>query len=122
MSSISDELTSLKQLLDQGIITQEEFDAKKTQILNAQPVSQQQPPANQAIAPQEDSGSFGWAVLGFFIPLVGLILYLVWKDSKPNSAKSAGRGALVSVIISIVCAFFAICLGSCAAMYSTIRY
>ena len=48
-----------------------------------------------------DTGSFGWAILGFFFPLVGLILYLVWKDTKPLSAKQAGKGALISVIISV---------------------
>lgn len=26
-----------------------------------------------------DSGSIGWGVLGFFQPLVGFILFLVWK-------------------------------------------
>ena len=51
---------------------------------------------------QNDASSFGWAVLGFFFPIVGLILYLVWKDSTPLKAKSAGKGALVSVIVSIV--------------------
>lgn len=51
---------------------------------------------------QEDSGSFGWAVLGFFIPLVGLILWLVWKDEKPKCAKSAGIDALVGFILSIL--------------------
>lgn len=49
-----------------------------------------------------DTGSFGWAVLGFFIPICGLILYLVWKDEKPLSAKMAGKGALVSVIINVI--------------------
>jgi len=47
----------------------------------------------------DDSGSAGWAVLGFFFPIVGLILYLVWKDDKPNSSKQAGKGALISVIV-----------------------
>lgn len=49
-----------------------------------------------------DSGSFGWAVLGFFIPIVGLILFLVWKDQKPLSSKKAGIGALVGVIATVV--------------------
>ncbi len=49
-----------------------------------------------------DTGSFGWAVLGFFIPIVGLILYLVWKPTKPLSAKKAGIGALVGVIVDVV--------------------
>lgn len=53
-------------------------------------------------APIVDSGSFGWALLGFFFPVVGLILFLVWKDQKPLTAKKAGLGALVSVIASVV--------------------
>lgn len=55
-----------------------------------------------APARSEDSGSFGWAVLGFFIPIVGLILYLVWRSEKPRSARQAGRGALVSVILNVI--------------------
>lgn len=57
---------------------------------------------NNAVQAPADSSSFGWALLGFCIPIVGLILYLVWKDSTPLKAKSAGKGALVSVILSVV--------------------
>lgn len=49
-----------------------------------------------------DSGSFGWAVLGFIIPLVGLVLFLAWNNVKPKCAKMAGMGALVSVILGII--------------------
>lgn len=49
-----------------------------------------------------DNGGFGWGLLGCCVPLVGLILFLVWKDSKPKTAKAAGIGALVFVIVSIV--------------------
>ena len=49
-----------------------------------------------------DNGGFGWGLLGCCIPLVGLILFLVWKDTKPNTAKAAGIGALVSVGISVL--------------------
>ena len=49
-----------------------------------------------------DSGSFGWAVLGFLIPLVGLVLFLAWKNTKPKCAKMAGIGALVSVILGLI--------------------
>lgn len=45
----------------------------------------------------QDTGDLGWSVLGFFIPIAGLILFLVWKDIKPKCAKAAGIGALVSV-------------------------
>ena len=51
---------------------------------------------------ENDSSSFGWALLGFCIPIVGLILYLVWKDNTPLKAKSAGKGALVAVITGII--------------------
>lgn len=49
-----------------------------------------------------DNGGFGWGLLGCCIPIVGLILFLVWKDTKPKTSKAAGIGALVSVIIYIV--------------------
>lgn len=38
-----------------------------------------------------DSSSFGWGLLGFFIPLVGLILYLVWKDEYPCAPKARAK-------------------------------
>lgn len=65
-----------------------------------------------------DTGSFGWAVLGFFFPIVGLILFFIWKTEKPVSAKQAGMGALVSVIVSVVLwlivFMFALAAGSAA--------
>lgn len=77
-----------------------------------QPYTQPQFTAQQQyVAPAPaDSGSFGWAVLGFFFPLVGLILFLVWKDSKPLSGKRAGIGALVGVISEVVLAIASIAL------------
>lgn len=51
---------------------------------------------------QNDNGGFLWGLLGCCIPLVGLILFLVWKDSKPQTAKTAGIGALVGVIVVVV--------------------
>ena len=50
----------------------------------------------------DDSGSVGWAILGFLIPVVGLILWLVWMDNKPKCSKMAGLGALASVIVGIL--------------------
>lgn len=51
----------------------------------------------------QDNGGFLWGLLGFCIPVVGLILFLIWKDQKPKTAKAAGIGALVSVIVAVVC-------------------
>lgn len=50
----------------------------------------------------EDKSSFGDAVLGFFIPIVGLILYLVYHNNKPKQAKSAGKGALIGFTLRII--------------------
>ena len=50
----------------------------------------------------EDNGGILWGLLGCCIPIVGLILFLVWKDTKPKTAKAAGIGALVSVILAVV--------------------
>ena len=52
--------------------------------------------------PVYDSGSFGWFILGFFFTLVGFILWLVWMNEKPKTAKMCGLGALVSVIVSVL--------------------
>lgn len=48
-----------------------------------------------------DKGGIAWSLLGFFVPIVGLILYLTWKDEKPKTAKSVGKGALISTIIGV---------------------
>ncbi len=49
-----------------------------------------------------DNSSFGFAIIGFFIPIVGLILFLIYEGKKPKRAKSAGKGALIGFITRIV--------------------
>lgn len=49
-----------------------------------------------------DTGNFGWSLLGFCIPIVGLLLFLVWKDEQPKNAKAAGKGALTSVVLYVL--------------------
>lgn len=61
-------------------------------------VSQQSTSQPQVV----DNGGFLWGLLGCCIPLVGLILFLVWKDTKPKTAKAAGIGALVCIAITVV--------------------
>lgn len=57
---------------------------------------------NQNIQSVKDRGGFGWGLLGYIIPIVGLVLYLVWRDERPKTAKAVGVGALVSLIVSIL--------------------
>ncbi len=63
-----------------------------------------------------DNGGFGWGLLGFCIPLVGLVLFLIWKDEKPKTSKAAGLGALISVIISVAFYILAVIIGVGSAM------
>lgn len=50
----------------------------------------------------KEGGTVGWGILGFFIPIVGFILWLVWKDEHPAKSRSAGIGCLVSVCLGVV--------------------
>lgn len=50
---------------------------------------------------QEEKASVGLAILSYLIPLVGLILYLTKKDTRPKTAKVCGKCALASFIINI---------------------
>ena len=52
-----------------------------------------------------DTGGFGVGLLGFIFPIIGLVLYLVWKDNKPISANAAGTGALIGFVVEVI--FFA---------------
>ena len=58
-----------------------------------------------------DDGVFLWGLLGCCIPIVGLILYLVWKNERPRTAKAAGIGALVRVCIGILYYIAVIAIG-----------
>ena len=111
-------LKQYKQLLDDEVITQEEFEQKRDQLLRqsddfvgrtskAVPPKENTTPAtpvqnNQQNYTTDSSSSTGWAVLGFLIPLVGLILFLAWNTSRPNDAKAAGKGALIGFCVGIL--------------------
>ena len=41
---------------------------------------------NEGYYGSRDTGAAGFGVLGFFFPIVGLILFLVWKDTLPKRA------------------------------------
>lgn len=58
----------------------------------------------------EDNSNLGFAILGFFIPIVGLILFLIYEEKKPKRAKSAIKGALIGFITKIVLAIIFVIL------------
>lgn len=63
-----------------------------------------------------DSGGFGWGLLGFIFPLIGFILYLVWKDTKPKTGSACGKGALWAVLIWVIIGCLATCVACMGAM------
>lgn len=91
----------------QGYNTQRQNHYAQQQYYNIPP---QQPPYNYNIPPQfyppyppyEQKANAGLAVLSWFIPLAGLVIYLTEKDTKPKTAKACGKCALASVIINVV--------------------
>lgn len=73
-----------------------------TPVVEPTPIVEPTPGVTPTQPPVVDNGGFGWGLLGCCVPIVGLILFLVWKDTKPKTSKAAGIGALVSVIASVV--------------------
>lgn len=85
------------------------------------PIQQQyQPPSNQQPSQQgyrppsssstsvvnaDDSGSIGWGILSFVFPIVGIILFFVWRNTKPNCAKVSLYGAVISIAVAIILRF-----------------
>lgn len=66
---------------------------------------------NTNVTNTNDKGGFLWGLLGCCIPLVGLILFLVWKGDKPKTAKAAGIGAIVGVVVCVIYYILVIALG-----------
>lgn len=66
-----------------------------------EPIGGGSPTATKPTDAANDASSFGFALLCFLIPLLGLILWLVWRNELPLRAKSCGKGAIISVIVSV---------------------
>ena len=43
--------------------------------------------SQSSLPPVVDNGGLGWGILGCCIPIVGLVLWLVWKDQKPRTPR-----------------------------------
>ncbi len=65
-----------------------------------------QPMPGPVVQPIDNSkGNFGWAVLGFLIPIVGWVLYFCWKNTKPGNAKMAGIGGIAGFCFNLIVQF-----------------
>lgn len=54
------------------------------------------------VAPITDKSVFGLNVIGFLLPLVGLILYLVYHEKNPIKASAIGKSALLGFILRVL--------------------
>ena len=79
--------------------------------------------APQASKTVQEGSGFGWGLLGFFVPVAGLVLFIVFKNTRPKRAKSAGLGALISVILEtvIVVAYYVIIILFYGALFYSLR-
>lgn len=57
----------------------------------------------------DDAPSFLYALIGFLIPIVGIILFFVDRGTKPRRASSAIKGACLNIGLGVV-AFFLIAI------------
>lgn len=67
-----------------------------------QPTYGQQPYARPSAPAEKPAGRTLYAVIGFFFPLVGFILWLLLKGDREGDARKAGKGALISVILGAI--------------------
>ena len=49
-----------------------------------------------------EGGTFGWAVLGFLLFPIGLILFFIWRREYPKCAKSSGKGAFLGLVLLLL--------------------
>lgn len=134
-------LKEYKALLDEGIITQEEFNLKKKSILDTPDIDESSgtiknigmnkhnetkycsncgaevnesavvcvkcgcaftPTRQSSYRYEEDVPSVGLNVLSAFIPIVGLILYIIYHERTPIKAKEIGKWAIIGFVIGLV--------------------
>ncbi|HHW90454.1 MAG TPA: hypothetical protein GX745_06115 [Clostridiales bacterium] len=69
---------------------------------NGSSYSYQQPSHQQPSRSQIDDAGCLALFISFVQPFIGFALYLVWKDYRPNSAKTCLTVAIVSLVLSIV--------------------
>ena len=60
---------------------------------------------SQVPVKQEESIGAGWGILSFLFPIIGFILYFVWKDTANYKAKQAANIAWISIAVSFVIGF-----------------
>lgn len=73
-----------------------------TSLTTNQTVQGYQPIDHQTQKSEQDESSFGFALLSFFIPIVGFILFLIWNKDFPLKAKSCLKGFVSGIVLYVV--------------------
>lgn len=55
---------------------------------------------------EEEGSVFGWSVLGFLIPIVGLVLWIIWKKDEPRKSTAARNGFIAAIILDVILVIF----------------
>jgi competence protein ComGC len=108
-----EKIRKLHELQKEGVISEEEFNQQKTALMHSSGYDRG--------AQHRDVGDIpgaGIKALSFFIPIVGLVLFLVWHNDYPNKAKAAGKFALIGFIVVIAVWVFMILIIPSLFMYS----
>ena len=66
--------------------------------------------------PKVDNPSFGYGLLGFLFPVVGLVLYFVWKEEYPNRAASCLTGFFIEIAFAIISVILLFAITGCSVM------
>jgi hypothetical protein len=93
---------------------------KKTEKVKAEKVDTKKT-ENKKVEVVNEKASFAWAILGFFVPIAGLVLFIVFMNKRKDISKKAGIGALVGVIKNIIVFILSYTL-SFVSFYSLFNY
>ena len=132
-----EKLKQIKKMMDEGIITEEEYQSLKAKLLDefdnkdvkAAPQATEKQntvpaPAQSAQADpvtvqpgviSQEGATTGMKVLSFLIPLVGLILFIVNQNTKPVEAKDELKWAAIGFGVGLLS--YILLVGCTAASY-----
>lgn len=68
---------------------------------------------------QDTDSVAGWACLAFCFPIVGIIIYCIWANTRPKNAKTVLTAAVVSFVLGIIFYIISFILGLSTADYGT---
>ena len=52
--------------------------------------------------PEQDAPSLLFAFISFFIPIIGIVLYIVWRKDSPKKAASCLKGIVAGISFEMV--------------------